>query len=89
MPFDVSDADVSKMTDDEVVAEAQKVRGEITNVQNEIAARKAKNAVSVKDESYLFWLADVRRFLMLLQARLVRLRPREREIQVARHRSPK
>lgn len=89
MSFDISEADVSKMSDDEIVAEAQKVRGEITNVQNEIAARKAKAAVSPKDESYLFWVADARRFLMLLQARLVRLRPREREIQIARHRSPK
>lgn len=90
MPFDVPDTPIESMTDDAVVKEAENLRIAISDAQNEIAVKKADAACTQgRDEKYLFWLAGARKYLMLLQARLVRLRPRERDIQIARHRMPR
>ena len=88
MTFDISNKQIEYMTDDEVLAEAEELRLAITDAQGELCTSKATAKAEGKGDTqqYLVWLAGTRKYLMMLQARLARIRPRERRINIERFR---
>jgi hypothetical protein len=66
-----------------VYAEAQQLRCKLTELQHEIAVKRAKAnqlGTAKTDQMYLGWLVRVRTVLLLVQKRYGEVRTREKEL---------
>lgn len=81
--FEVCTVPVSKLTPDQVYDEAQQLRCKLTELQHEIAVKRAKanqQGTARSDPNYLSWLVRVRTVLLLVQKRYGEVRTREKAL---------
>ncbi len=81
--YNVSQKPINQMSSDEIQLEAQELRIHISVIESELSKRRAWERAEQKED--LRWLARTRSYRAMLVSRYSRIRPKEKEINRARH----